>query len=286
MSNYEYDTWLSQYPLLVRNLDREYGGPNNNKSFIRGRKILFNILEYLSTHKKSSCEDIAKNEYQKNPNGKRKIRSIIDYTRKFINNNLISTRIIKEDGFKKIYNKRVKTYSLTPFGILYSIHLNKKNTKSIAIEYKGIIPKIFEKFDFFEKQFGEEFIEIIGITKLADTGKSNANMPTVGILADFVNEMNGAYYSNPMFLVGRWVDQISFVIYCNILNHISWKSQFEHFETGKDFEIICQRKVKEFWNDIYKVDPGIRDWIHECVKEAFFVYSERKKILSNAKKWF
>lgn len=287
MSDYDYNTWLSQYPLLVRDLDRVYGGPNNKKkSFIRGRKILFSILSYLAVHKKSICEDIAKYKYNKNTSGKQKIKSITDDIRKFIQDNLISTRIVKKDGFKKIYNKQVQAYSLTPFGILYSIHLNGKNTKNIAKEYKEIIPKVFGNFDFFRKQFGDNFIEIIGIKKLADTGKSNSYMPTVGILAAFVDEMNGAYYSDPIFLGGRWINQISFVVYCNILDHILWKSEDEHIETGKEFEIICQRRINEFWKEMDKNDPEIKSWVHECVKEAFFVYSERKKLLLNAKKWF
>ncbi|MDQ7031759.1 MAG: hypothetical protein Q9M37_03455 [Desulfonauticus sp.] len=57
-------------------------------------------------------------------------------------------------------------------------------------------------------------------------------------------------------------------------------------ETGEKYETICQRNVNEFWSEIGKNDPQIKGWIHEYVKEALFVYSERKKLLSNAKKWF
>ncbi|MDQ7031758.1 MAG: hypothetical protein Q9M37_03450, partial [Desulfonauticus sp.] len=76
-----------------------------------------------------------------------------------------------------------------------------------GINLNYYFPKVFRNFDFFKKRFGDEFIEIIGIKKLADTGKSNTFMPTVGILASFVDEMGGAYYSDPVFLDGRWVEQ-------------------------------------------------------------------------------
>lgn len=286
-ADYKYDNWLSEYPFLVRDFDRIYGGPNNaKKSFIRGRKIFLEIMSYLSAHKKSSCEDIAKDEYDKKPSGKRKVKSITDDVRKFIKDNLIPAIIVKEDGFKKIYNKMVRTYSLTSFGILYAIHLDEKNMNNIAKEYKENIPKVFGNFEFFKKKFGEKFIDIIGIKELADTGKSKAFMPTAGVLAAFVNDMDGAYYSDPIFLGGRWTDQISFVVYCNILSHILLQSKDQQMETGEKYEIICQRNVNEFWNKINRNDPKIKRWFHECVKEAFFVYSERRKLLSNAKKWF
>src|SRR5689334_3404436 len=129
-----YGDWLAKYPNIVREMDEIYGGPEYKKQANpKGRNALFFILDYLSKKRKSTCEDIAKKESDNNPNLKRKIKSITDDVRKFIQINLIPRRLVVEDGFKKKYNKKVVAYSLTPFGILYSIHLlaKKQNDETV-----------------------------------------------------------------------------------------------------------------------------------------------------------
>jgi len=90
---------------------------------MNGQYTLQTILKYLAYQKQSTCEEIAKAEYEKNLQSQIKLKSITDDVRKFIKNNLIWTRLVREDGYKKVYNKQVKAYSLTPVGILYAIYL-------------------------------------------------------------------------------------------------------------------------------------------------------------------
>jgi hypothetical protein len=294
MSDYLYDTWLSQYPILLTDLDKTYGGPKYNKTtHVKGRKALCNILTYLSKYNHSSAEDIAKEEFKKRPSSKKKIKSLTDDIRKFIQHNLIPRRIVKEDGIKKIYNKKITTYSLTPFGILYSIHLLhedkdcSKIINNLAIVYRDSIPKVFDKFKFFKSYLGNDFVDIIGIKELANFGRSKEDaLPEIGILGRFVDESGGAYYSDPIFLVGRWTNQISLAIYCNIFNHFAWKAEFEHMNTGEDYDWICKKKIGDFWKEMDMVDPEIKEWFLEYVKEVSFVYRERAKLLTKTKKWF
>jgi len=117
-------TALDQIEWMFRKLDLRFGGPEINKpKKENGQYMLRLILKYLSYRKQSTCEEIAKEEYEKNIQTKRKLKSITDDVRKFIKNNLIWTELVYPDGFKKVYNKQVQAYSLSSVGILYSIYL-------------------------------------------------------------------------------------------------------------------------------------------------------------------
>jgi len=120
----DYAISLDQIKGMFSQLDQRYGKPGvKNPKKMNGQYMLRIILKYLSYNKQSTCEEIAKDEYDKNLQTNRKLKSITDDVRKFIKNNLIWTRLVREDGYKKVYNKQVKAYSLTPVGILYAIYL-------------------------------------------------------------------------------------------------------------------------------------------------------------------
>ncbi len=118
----DYIVSLNQIGGMFKQLDRKYGKPNiQNPKKMNGQIMLRNVIKFLAENKQATCEDIAKKEIEGNIN--RNPKSIIDNIRKFIKNNLIFPRLVMEDGFKKVYNKQITTYSLTPVGILYAIYL-------------------------------------------------------------------------------------------------------------------------------------------------------------------
>ena len=127
----------------------------------------------MSKHKKSTCEEIARYEFEKNISTKRLLKSITDDVRKNVENNLRKLGLVKMQGFRKIKRRHAKVYSLTPLGILYSIHLfgklqwkenheiNFVHIQNIAKEYSDTLPKIFGKFKLFEKILGKNFESIL-----------------------------------------------------------------------------------------------------------------------------
>lgn len=286
------NTWLSYYPLLIQDLDITYGGPfYYKKTTIKGRKALEYILEYLSDHKQSACEDIAQAEYDNNLNSKRKLKSITDDTRKFINKNLIPRRIIEEDGFKKKYNKKVKTYSLTPFGILYSIHFfseSEKSTKTInnlEKEYQDTLPKIFGKFSVFKEIFGEEYLDVIGLQRIADYTHSNHLFDALGILGNFVHHSGWVWLGEPLFLLNRWGDQISLLVYTSILSHLLRVAVFEYINSGEEPVIVIKKKISDFWKKLNEIDPELEKWYMEFVKEFISNNEKEKKDVSEIMWW-
>jgi len=165
---------LADIPQIFDYLDRRYGPPDK-KSLKKsnGEYGIRLIIEYLSKHKKSTCEEIAKYEFEKNISTKRLLKSITDDVRKNVENNLRKLRLVKMQGFRKIKRRHAKVYSLTPLGILYSIHLfgklqwkenheiNFVHIQNIAKEYSDTLPKIFGKFKLFEKILGKKFEPIL-----------------------------------------------------------------------------------------------------------------------------
>jgi len=265
-------------------LDLTYGGPSHNKTAtVKGRKALGHILEYLSASKQASCEDIAKDEYEKNPNAERKLKSIIDDTRKFINKNLIPRLIIEADGFKKKYNKKVKTYSLTPFGILYSIHFFSTSEKITRIinnlekEYRSTLPKVFGKFSVFKEIFGKEYLDVIGLQGIADnTLNKHLFGAPADILANFVHLSSWAWLGDPVFLVGRWGNQISLLVYTSIISHLYYTAMIESRDTDGDDIVVTKKKILDFWKKLNEMDPELEKWYMEFVKE-FISNNEKEK---------
>ena len=273
-------------------MDITYGGPSyNKKTTIKGRKALGHILEYLSAHKQAACEDIAQADYDKNPNAKRKLKSITDDTRKFINKNLILRRIIEEDGFKKKYNKKVKTYSLTPFGILYSIHFfstGKKTTRiinNLEKEYRSTLPKVFGKFSVFKEMFGKKYHDVIGLQRIADDALDIHLFDALGVLGNFVHRSGGAWLGDPLFLLNRWGDQISLMVYTSILSHLLHAAVFEYMRTGEDPVTVIKKKISNFWEKLNEIDPELEKWYMEFVKEFILNNEKEKKNISEIMWW-
>jgi len=165
---------LADVEQIIRYLDRTYGIPEKIKlRKSNGEYSIRLIIKYLSYHNQSTCEDIAKDEYEKNISTQRKLKSITDEVRKFVKNNLIPLRLVQMNGFKKMKKRHAKTYGLTPLGILYSIHLygslrwqenhkiNYTHIRNLGKEYSDTLPKIFGKFKLFEKILGKDFEDIL-----------------------------------------------------------------------------------------------------------------------------
>ncbi len=290
MTNYVYNNWIGNYPFLVKDLDNTYGGPNYNKRLRppKGRNALHTILEYLSTHRSSTCEEIATNELKKSVTRKTKLKSITDDFRKFIQEKLIPRRMIIEEGFKKRRNKNIQAYSLSPFGILYSIHLlsgeKAKHTvvNSIAIEYQDILPNVFRKFPLFEKVLGREYLNLIGLYEIADNGDKipGGFSDTTAPLLEFVND-SGYGWKNFIFRINRTSDQISLLVYTKILAHFVYESIFSKF-AGKS---IGDDEISKLWNQLVESEPEIKKWYTKFVKEALAAHNFKIKTIKKVKSW-
>src|SRR2546428_8471113 len=111
--NYHELSDFRDYYNKINYLDKRYGGPKKtspNRS--NGEYAMRQILQFMSTHRRISCEDIAQEELDKNPSHRRKLKSVTDDIRKFIQNNLLPAKIALDDGFVRRSNKRIQTYSL------------------------------------------------------------------------------------------------------------------------------------------------------------------------------
>lgn len=274
-------------------MDANYGGPNiTSKKFYQGGKALFYILEYLSVHKKATCKNIASFEI-KRTHSIRKEKSVADNVRNFIKNNLLPRRIVKKDGFIKVYNKNEQAYSLTPFGILYTIHLFSKTKESqeiiynLRIEYENILPKVFKKFEKFEQVLGKDFLEIIGLKRIADGDVAPRYLlrGPIAALANFVNNSSGGWMGNPYFWPGIWVDQISLCVYNNIVSHLYVSSGFQSLRGEGKREILIKENVAEFWNKISEGEPKIKRWYFDYIKEAIEANRDNFKGLKETKDW-
>ena len=256
-----------------------------------GRAPLFLILDFLSSHKRSTCKEIAKYEILKEKK-QRKEKSVTDDLRKFIQGNLIPRRIVKEDGFKKTYNKNEQAYSLTSFGILYYVHLfsKQKNNSNVinnlSIEYKDVLPYVFRQFPFFRRMFGKNFLEIIDLKRISDGNffpKWNLTGP-IDSVTSFVDSSYEAWRGDPVFLSGRWVKQITLCIYNNMLSHLFLTSIDKYLENGEEKRQVTDNTIEEFWENLDNEDPQIKTWYSEFINEAMEANKERKKGLAQMKK--
>jgi len=270
------------YPLLVQRFDSEYGGPTyKNKRKSKGRDKLRLILDHLAKHRNSTCKDIANQEWERKVNSKIKLKSITDDVRKFIyQNDLIKLDLIRISGKKKEYNKNANTFELTPFGILYSIHMLENNIKNprffetIVKEYKDEIP-IFKKIDVFKKMFGEKYYKVLGIENIAKNGIKNRGpyLEHKEILDDFV-EYSDAAWLDIIFINTRWKEEINFAVLNNILEYVLERSMWSQFH-NKKFE----DSFKHMWESLMKNDKETKKQYVEFVKEALEANQKRTKKL-------
>jgi len=306
---------IEEYPLIGRDvvfyseieeyLDRRYGGPEKkNPSSAKGEKILRYILEYLHTHKNSTCEELARFHYEREILDRAKLKSITDDVRKFIKGPLISLKIVEKSEPRKMGNKNVEQFSLTPFGVLYVIHLftitqqekipdsycfdnyGLKTIRNISREYKDLLPLIFGRFDFFEKTIGKNFEYTLGLINIGD----NFGGPVLPLNTDLLNESIEFLYLDKnrkkKTSQENITDSISFLVYNNMLNNIELYER-KILMQGKQHKKInlkkifkkAQKHAKTKWKKIIQSDPAIMKWYCDFVNSSIKHYRIKTKEL-------
>ncbi len=302
------------YPGIQEYLDMKYpGAVTKTPRTSTGEYKLKLILEYLSTKKNSSCEKIAMVEYQ-NTKSTSKLKTITDNVRNFIDDNLIPLKIVKETGKEIIRNHHVATYSLTLFGILYTIHLfSKKENPSKIIcnlskEYSSELPKIFGMFKKFEKIIGNEFEKFLGFDKIGEQIQVTEDQTPVKVLDEFIPQMHN-YYESGIVENDLIADQISFFIYNNLKENLI---EYYNELRDNDYQKYCKKnkipkikkpkgrirrtgKIVELpdmfrntwnmnnaekkWIEIIHTNQEINDWYKDLLKKAIILNQKKSKML-------
>jgi len=310
MSSYKvqvYATSLIELPWVLKELDKRYGtlGIEEIKKK-NGQYAIRYILKYLSYNKDSTCEEIAKDEYDKNLPSQRKLKSITDDVRKFVKNNLIRSLLVYEGKPRQVNNHQIKTYSLSPMGILYAIHLlgNVRETdenvmsgfelhnidykfiRTLGKEYADTLPKIFGRFKLFEKIFGKDFesVMIYPLIQIYSEERMGIMNPRF-MLPDYV--LTGFYFSNSTKIKsihGMIAEQISLIFYIHlkegIENDLQDKENFEELikmsreqpdeynkrQTKKYLENL--KKAKQKWMELMNEDKELKKWYNNFLEEA------------------
>ena len=321
---------LLQLPSFFRYFDKRYGAPDlENPKKKNGQYALRLILRYLAEHRCSTCEDIAQFESDKDISTKRKLKSITDDIRKFLNQNLIPSQLVLFDQPKKKYNKQVKTYSLSPIGILYCLYLfgnfrtpdesemtmyvqeelESDILKNISKEYSFMLPKVFGRFESFEKIFGKDFLSVVIEPFTAIYNTEIEDIPAGQFLLknyvlstfDFIN---GSKFRGPQQLIA---EQISLIFYINLeesIQHYLWSK-----ENSKDFEKTRNMTTEEanrfykeknkksgdryrqeltdtkiLWNKIMNEDKKLKKWYSDFLREVVAVKKNEQYVVSQYRK--
>ena len=302
-----YATSLVNLPWVLKQLDRKYGTADIKEPKKKnGEYAIRLILKYLSEHKQSTCEDIAKYEFENNLQTKRKLKSITDDIRKFVKNNLIhSSQLVYEDGTKKVYNKQVQTYSLSPMGILYSMHLlaNFRETevfgyahdyviseidhvfiRNLVKEYSQTLPKVFGRAKLFEKIIGQDFESLIinsflNIYEEERTGIANERF----LLPDYVRTT--FFFKNPNKIKTTHefiAEQISLIFYI----HLNESIQDYLFDKESDFEKLTKMdddELKKYYENRNKNGTArYRESLKQARQKWIQIMDEDKEL----KKWY
>ncbi|MEO9307484.1 MAG: hypothetical protein ABI342_04125 [Nitrososphaera sp.] len=144
------------------------------------------IFEFLSKHRRSTCEDIASYVIDHKERSRLKTKSVTDDIRKFILNNLLPRKLVKKEGFEKRHNKKIQAYSLDYNGVLYAIRLLSKNKRdsshpliilydesiiqNLAVDYSEYLPFIFDRLKVFKSVLGEHWLDYLKIHDIAGAG--------------------------------------------------------------------------------------------------------------------
>lgn len=286
---------LSQYPEIEKYLDVKYGGPKY-KGIARnhGQKKFRLIIEYLSTHRNSTCEDIAKFEYHKNAKAEVKIKSITDKVREFIRKNLIPYYIVKQIDTILIANKHVKTYGLSHFGILYLIHLFsneskneiRKHIRNIIQEYASLLPMVFQKSKYLKNKIGNpNYEDLLSLTDISE------NVSQYGSTSNFIDILNESINFTDLSNVSNLdeellADQISFVIYNTLYEKLILYEREKSKELknasgsakGKIFKKIENQSIKK-WKEIICSDNELKIWYKDQVTKSIKNSQNRMKNL-------
>jgi len=292
---------LVELPFVFKYLDRRYGTPDMVEPKKKNGEYVFRlIIKYLSYHKRSTCEEIAQYEYDNNLSSQRKLKSITDDIRKFLKNNLIETQIVYHDEPKKKYNKQIETYSLSPIGIFYSMYLlgNFRVTnefglrgygiteidgnliKSLGKEYSETLPKVFGKFEFFEKIFGKYFIDFIITPFIAIYELQRAEIPTKEfLLTDHVLTSYQFHYTEDFFSmmdVHKYIaEQISLIFYIHLeeslvhtLRDKMDEASNSRIKNGTAKYRESLKQAREKWIQIMDEDKELKKWYNTFLKNA------------------
>jgi len=301
-----YAASLVELPWVLKQLDLRYGTADTKEPKKKnGEYAIRLILKYLSKHKQSTCEEIAKDEYETNIQTKRKLKSITDDIRKFVKKNLIPHQLVYEDGTKKVYNKQVQAYSLSPIGILYSMHLlgnfrateefgywhdyeitsiDRNQIRNLVREYSQTFPKVFGKSELFKKIVGKDFESLIIESFLHIFEEQRTGIPHENfLLNDYV--LTTFYYRSRFKTIHELIaEQISLIFYIHlkesIQENLQDKENYEELikmsrekpdeynksQTKKYLEIL--KKAKQKWLELMNEDKELKKWYNNFLEEA------------------
>jgi len=298
---------------MFKQLDKRYGKPRlKNPKKMKGQYMSRMIIEYLAYNKQATCDDIAKEEFKKNIQTHRLEKSISDNIRKFIKNNLMYPRLVIEDGYKKGIKQNTVTYSLTSAGVLYAIYLfadirlelesgmrvwypteNDPTgmdfvfVRKLAKQYSHLFPKVFRRFDIFEKIIGEEYE-----TTIWDTFARLISADPAPQGKDEMLTEHALYYfwsgeltkNGPDELIA---EQFSLVFYANLELAIEMildsRSSNEWMKKiMKNENLITEKTIREsnpiiaktMWMKIMNNDMKLNKWYYDFVVDTI----ESKKI--------
>lgn len=246
------------YATVENFLDIKYSGAGGNPKKSNGEYMLESILKHLSNHKNSTCEEIVTMEYNKSNalDSEMQIKTKTDSVRDFIKDNLIPLKIVKISGHRIEGNHKTKVFSLTNFGIIYTIHLFAKYKpkakydlqiiRKIAKEYEENLPKIFGKFELFEQVIGNKFEYCLEFTKFGKQIIPSESLYTQQILSEYVWHM----WDNPKYKLEEndelILNQISFLIYSRLENAIL---HYQNKYGEKEFEKQLKVKKEIKWDE-------------------------------------
>jgi len=301
-----YATSLVELPWVLKHLDQKYGTHDiEDSKKNNGEYAIRLILKYLSEHKQSTCEDIAKYEFDNKLQSQRKLKSITDDVRKFVKNNLIhSHQLVYEDGTKKVYNKQVKAYSLSPIGILYSMHLLAKFReteefgyshdyviseidhnfiRNLVKEYSQTLPMVFGRSKLFEKIIGKDFESLIINAFLNIYYEERTSIPHEKfLLNDYVLTTFWYKNSNKFTIPGFIAEQISLIFYIHLQESI--EMYLFDKESGLK-ELIVMRK-EELEKHYKKREKSFQEKSKEFPKIAKKMWLKLMKEDKELKRWY
>jgi len=310
---------LVELPLVFKYLDKRYGTQDIKEPKKKnGEYAIRFILKHLSYNRNSTCKEIAEAEHEKYIHSKKqpKLKSITDDVRKFVYDNLIPSELVYEDEPKIEGNKHVKTYSLSPIGILYSMYLlgNFRKTdefgmpgydllkidrnliKSLGKEYSETLPKVFGRFELFEKILGKDFVSFLIIPFTAIYDLERADIPherfllTDHILTSY--EFLFAPRFNTQMDVHKFIaEQISLIFYVHLeealiyplREKIDEDSNFRNKNgTAKYRESLNQ--AREMWIQIMNEDRELKKWYDIFLKDATKAKRDEYGVVSHYQK--
>jgi len=308
---------LEELPMVLKYLDRRYGTHDiEDANKTNGEYALRFILKHLALHKESTCLEIAKAEHDRTPQSQkkqRKLKSITDDVRKFIKYNLIATQLVYKGEPKKIANKHIETFSLSPIGILYVIHLfanvrstddmffeiivtsdiDEKFIRKLGNEYSQRFPKIFGRYKLFKKILGKDFEKYIieSFIEILSGWSKGVGIPNERfLLTDYI--LTHFLFTSKIRKVHDLIaEQISLLFYVHfeeglvnaLRNEIEEDPKFRKKDvTYKHRESLNQAREK--WIQIMDEDRELKKWYATFLKNATIAKKREYGVVSTYSK--